>query len=375
MAGLLEEACEIVTFFNNKYYQTGEKLNFFSISNTETDEVALCKVIASFLNPDSSHFQGNIFLDLFLELIQEDKVQNDEHISVYTEFVISEKRRIDIIIMSGKRFIPIEVKVHATDQNKQCSDYFEFSKNYGAKKVFYLTLDGHSPKDSSKSGLVLGENLITLSFKKEILQWIAKCEILNEIQELFPIKEMLRQFKQNIRKLCDFSEDIEMEKQILVKILESKESMQSANEISQIVSKISNSEEIWKNMDFNNEAKYFEEFIDGSITYNEKDKWWTFNLIEKIDIDFYLNFKYVFVATTNLEVSNKIRKSLLENEKYKGKLLCSGISEHGFSINEIQNHFLSTDGIFSIYKSLTTNRENILKKMKDLLTIIYNAIE
>ena len=60
---------------------------------------------------------------------------------VYREYMIDENRRIDLVIETNRKFIPIEVKIFATDQPEQCFDYYQEAKQHMAEPVlFYFCL-------------------------------------------------------------------------------------------------------------------------------------------------------------------------------------------------------------------------------------------
>lgn len=99
-------------------------------------------------------------------------------------FILSAvQSRIDIVIETTKRFIPIEVKLYATDQKGQCKHYYEYAnsiKKPAKSLVYYLTLDGHLPQGDGCKGLTPMSNeegyeeLIALSFKNDICTWLEK---------------------------------------------------------------------------------------------------------------------------------------------------------------------------------------------------------
>ena len=69
---------------------------------------------------------------------------------VVREKLIKNNRRIDLFLKVDKKEIPIEVKLYAADQDKQCADYFEYAVDSPSE---YLTLDGHEPIQESKGNL------------------------------------------------------------------------------------------------------------------------------------------------------------------------------------------------------------------------------
>ena len=127
---------------------TARDFNIYRILGIESKETLICRAIAALLD-DNYHNQGDCFLKLFFE-----QVLNREYIKetyqIITEYAIANGRRIDIVIKSNdeKLFIPIEVKIYASDQKSQCYDYCKYEKNK-EKKIYYLTLEGHLPSEES----------------------------------------------------------------------------------------------------------------------------------------------------------------------------------------------------------------------------------
>jgi hypothetical protein len=124
--------------------KTGAFFNIFEITRVSTKELIMCRVIKELLDPKGRHFQGDIYLKLFVEhVLDMHKIISEKEfkkLSVRKEFTIEGKRKIDLVIHSSKYFIPIEVKIYAEDQPAQCIDYLQRAKN---SNLFYLTLYGH----------------------------------------------------------------------------------------------------------------------------------------------------------------------------------------------------------------------------------------
>lgn len=233
-----------VTGISKKYElinkMTGGYFNIFDISNISADEVKICRIIYELINPKGSHYQGEAYLRLFLKyvLCLDNMTEEDyETIKVCREYKIDNDRRIDLVIESKNRFIPIEVKIYAEDQDRQCYDYYKRTKN---SKVYYLTLDGKKPSEESAKGLteVSDKNgglegykeVEQISFANHILVWLEKCVELQETIKLASIREILLQLISVIRKLTNKSEGgVEME--TVNVISNSSESFKSALEI------------------------------------------------------------------------------------------------------------------------------------------------
>jgi len=97
----------------------------YSIMNAllkKTDEVNLhSNFIYSMINPKSSHYCGTIFLELFLESINESNFINLSNARVHKE-----KGKVDLLIEDGEKVIIIENKLRAVDQQHQISRYIQY---------------------------------------------------------------------------------------------------------------------------------------------------------------------------------------------------------------------------------------------------------
>ena len=230
---LLKEVWAISDKYEFISQKTGGHFNLFNIVDIATDEVRICRVLHELLNPMGMHYQKDAYLKLFvkhvLQLDIPDKVCKT--MQVYREYMLPDGRRIDLAIESEDYFIPIEVKIYAKDQERQCYDYYQKAKN---TNVYYLTLEGALPSEYSAVGLAKNENgykeVTTISFRDEILIWLAKCLEHKETIKIAPIREILLQFISVIRRLTNQSEEGK-EMEIQKVITASKENMMSAIEI------------------------------------------------------------------------------------------------------------------------------------------------
>jgi hypothetical protein len=150
------------------------------------------------LNPHGSHGKGIIFLESFLKnVLKQDIFSAYEMKSavITKEELIDNDRRIDLFVRIAGRVFPIEVKIYAPDQKRQCVEYYEYAKRYDENTViYYLTLDRHEPSGDSKGSLNLGENLRLISFADEIAIWLQDCLENNEIRQNMVLQPVLEQF-------------------------------------------------------------------------------------------------------------------------------------------------------------------------------------
>lgn len=232
---LLSEVSHISKKYELINKNTGGYFNIFDIANIAKDEVCVCRFIYELINPKGSHYQGYTYLKLFAEHVLNMNFSDYDYKKaiVHREYVISNGRRIDLVIEIGDKLIPIEVKIYAKDQYRQCFDYYSFyAKN---SNVFYLTLDGRCPSKESAEGLTKTKDggykeVTQISFENEILTWLNKCISHYETIRIAPIREVILQFMGVIRSMTNLLVE-EKEVEIVSKISSSKENMKSAIDI------------------------------------------------------------------------------------------------------------------------------------------------
>lgn len=256
---LLSKVKLIVDKYDEIERITGEKFNVFSTLGLSTDELAHSKFIANLLNPKGSHGQGDIYLKLFLEGMQEKFLDNEEDIipessnfntignfETQDAICITEKHagkvnfkendggRIDIYLKSGKDEVIIENKIYAGDQHKQLKRYNTFAPQ---APIFYLTrLDSDKVSLTSKKDLIEGEHFFSISYETDILNWIEKCV---ERSASIPfIRETLRQYVNLIKRLTNQETKGIMKEEIYELIKSSKENYLLAKAISNSFSAI-----------------------------------------------------------------------------------------------------------------------------------------
>jgi hypothetical protein len=268
---------------------TGENFNVFSVMNMELNEVKThSAIIGEFLNPNGSHRQGSVFLDLFVEQIKESF--NSEEYKIELEnfgTLINDKicertigisndwddvsgGRIDIIIEDTNQILIIENKPGFQDQPFQLIRYNNYAKTKNQKKVilFYLTLDGR-PLKKEETPYVINEinveghnfkhNEINeyvkfkedcidkdnihhclyypISFEIHIRDWIEKC--LEKTHSLPIIRETLVQYLHLIKKITNQSTNNKMSIEIVEKMeKEIGASFEIVNNISELKNKL-----------------------------------------------------------------------------------------------------------------------------------------
>lgn len=190
-----------ILYYKYEKLEKADSFNIFSILLKKHDEVNLhSRFIAEILSPQGSHNMGDKFLKAFIEQCEIEDFVIDK------STVLTEYRDIDVFIKSGdeKQGIIIENKIYASDQYKQLERYHEIIKGEGYKSIliFYLSLDGHEPKEDSV-GELAKEKIKLLSYQVDILNWIERCI---EISALMPlVRETLSQYFNLIKELTNQS--------------------------------------------------------------------------------------------------------------------------------------------------------------------------
>lgn len=227
----------------NKY--TGESFNVFKVLNVHYKEVPICRVMHELLSPEGGHGQGTAYLELFMEevlAIPKNSLAEDEwdSVRVEREKVIDNNRRIDLVIRTHLRFIPIEVKIYADDQEKQCLDYFNYANTVCGKDapttLFYLTRFGTMPSEySTKNDDRL--KIVAISFTHHILPWLEKCLQNNETWRLSTVSNTIYQLIDAIKDFTNGKKDLEME-EIAQCLRKSKENLKDALRIENAVNAV-----------------------------------------------------------------------------------------------------------------------------------------
>ena len=186
----------------------GERFNMFEMLGVAHYEVTHSKIIAGFLNPQGSHGQGDLFLRLFLQTIEnKDEIYADaSNAKVYTEYGKGVDGRLDIFIEIGSHSIIIENKVYAGDQPEQLKRYNDFAKEKygeGSYMIYYLTLYGHEASEDSVIDPKTGEcvNYNCISYSKDINNWLQLC--IQESATMPLVRETLVQFLNHIKQLTN----------------------------------------------------------------------------------------------------------------------------------------------------------------------------
>lgn len=190
----------------------GKSFNIFSVLGVETKEVIICRLIREFLDPRGRHGMVEVPLRLFANMVlqlPEFGELEAKNATVETEEHIDDQRRVDIVIHTEGKVIPIEVKIWAGDQDSQLWDYYRFYKKSDllyANKIYYLTPTKWEPSASSRGSLRINQEIVLLSFYDEIQTWIKV--LCDTIVQAKPVQIILKQFIEVINTMCEKAKDL-----------------------------------------------------------------------------------------------------------------------------------------------------------------------
>lgn len=207
----------------------GDKFNIFSILKMERLEVNTHSAfLYELINPKGTHYQDDKYLRIFIDEVLEIKDFDFKKVKVGRETFTNNSRRIDFTIENEDYYIAIEMKIDATDQDNQLSDYFEYAEKQKKKfKVYYLTLDG---KDASEKSFKNREiiDYERISFQFHILNFMEKS--IEKSANLPIIRESLIQYKNLILNITNqTTQELQME---IIEIIKNPEMAKAATYMS-----------------------------------------------------------------------------------------------------------------------------------------------
>ena len=153
----IQELLEQVKQINIAYEKEQENFrtfNIFQIQGMDHKEVPMCRFLGAILNPRGLHNQGADFLLDFAEKVLKLNLPKNDSYQVCLEEKIDDNRRIDLVVKGNGYWIPIEAKIYAGEQYRQCADYLHYAQEQQEDvNLYYLTPGGWSPSDYSTEGL------------------------------------------------------------------------------------------------------------------------------------------------------------------------------------------------------------------------------
>ncbi|OQX29307.1 MAG: hypothetical protein B0D92_04500 [Spirochaeta sp. LUC14_002_19_P3] len=159
---------DVFSEIGQKYFKDNEEpYNVLKVVRKREDEINLhSRFLHDLLSTDGEHKQGNLFVDRFIEKLKFDK-RTSNRVYAYRE-----KNNIDIYInYNGNKYIIIENKINAKDQDNQLNGYYEKIKEKypdADSQLVYLTKDGEKPSYEINSEY----KCKFISYKKDILPWL-----------------------------------------------------------------------------------------------------------------------------------------------------------------------------------------------------------
>lgn len=231
---LIESVKGIESRYKDDAVQSGADFNIFQIIGLTSDEVRVHSAfLATLLDPQGSHRQGDLFLRLFTKQLSQivhnfdtesAVVECEKYIGRMTE---TTGGRIDIHISYEKGHkIIIENKIYAPDQTNQLIRYHNYAPD---AVLLYLTLDGKAPGKDSVGDLIEEQNYYHISYSNEILDWLTECY--EAVKKIPTLAEGINHYINLIKILTNQSTNIMMTKEIAEAIASSSSNIQAAIEI------------------------------------------------------------------------------------------------------------------------------------------------
>ena len=233
---------EEIEKIEEKSRKKGDKFNIFSILGIQRKEVETHSfLLYDLINPNGSHYQGDLYLRIFLKEILKEKddfkiynlLDNAKNIKVDRETFISGKGIkngfIDFTIEIDKYYIAIEMKIDSKENGNQLDNYKTFLESIPnkEKRLYYLTLFGDEA-DKSKIEEDEKNGYIRISFLQDISNFIEKS--IEESKNLPIIRESLIQYQATIKNITNqTTKDIQVK---AVQIIDSPETARAAIELS-----------------------------------------------------------------------------------------------------------------------------------------------
>lgn len=205
-----------------------EKFNIFSVMHRVHDERRLhSRFLAVLLNPFGSHGMKDLFLKNFFKIFPNLEFSNFQNAVVYPhEENKAEHRNIDILIIdrTSKNAIIIENKIYAGDSNNedggQLERYYKFIRDHekipeSNIRVFYLTLDKHSPSERSLGEFKTLERMngMCISYEEHVLNWLKDC--LTSVYDKPFVRESILQYEKLLKSMT--SNETEVAERIKLK--------------------------------------------------------------------------------------------------------------------------------------------------------------
>ncbi|MBQ6298158.1 MAG: PD-(D/E)XK nuclease family protein [Selenomonadaceae bacterium] len=184
------------------------------------NERELTGLMYKLLSPKENSECWRLYLELFDKhvLLLNMTAAELDSAEIYGEYptkFTERTRYIDLVIITNKRFIPIEVKIEAGSGKSQCDDYLHEAQFHNRKYYFneppmlyYLTLHGYFPERASATNTGYGERddlaihqdkIIKVTFRTELLPWLEEC--FKHVPKNFSCRNNLLRLLSYVRKI------------------------------------------------------------------------------------------------------------------------------------------------------------------------------
>ena len=210
---LLEEVKDIQEKYEEKLRKNTSKFNIFEITRINHLETRMSFFLCELLNKNGTHCMGTIYLKQFFKDVLTLNTDDDE--LEKTDIRCQEKehtddgreKRIDMVILTPYRYLPIEIKVNASEGENQCYDYFRISEKENQKiengrewGLFYLTPYGSEPESTKNLEESRKKLVHSISWKEHIALWLENLIKLTPASRNNAL-EIIKQYKQAIEHL------------------------------------------------------------------------------------------------------------------------------------------------------------------------------
>lgn len=339
---------EIKKFKEKQQKQKERGLNDYNLLTAvlnEHDEVRLhSRVIGSLLDINGLHYQSELFLEKFLEILEVDDFKYD----IKNSKLMLEYQNIDLYLTDGTKHIIIENKIYAGDQDSQINRYYNIIKNenshleYNDILIVYLSIDRDKPSQYSLGKLTSDLNLVyhnsekisyfkNINYNNEILGWLDKC--IHEVQNITNLNESIKQYKYVVEKITNkYKEKVMPLKDFLLEENNLKLAMELEDSI--VESKAEVQHHFWKELyiqlnqissgfeftddratpiDINNSSRVKEYYTNNKRYFGITKK--LLDIDESYSLLFYIELDWNIVYGLSIAEKN-IRKNICKNSKF-----------------------------------------------------------
>ena len=235
---LLDKVGAVVRSYAEKRKKTDADFNIFRVCRVDHYETIHSAILAEWINPNGSCVLAESFLRALFRKLDIAYPFNFQAYRVHTEFIITDKRRIDILIEDGTYAVVIENKIYADDQNNQLNDYSTYLKRQYRSEcsmLYYLTLQGHDPSEYSCSDSSI---YAKISYRDHIISWLEECAKIAADHPV--IQNTIYQYVNHLKSITGMTMDKNFDKELADIIFASKENFEAAQTIADNLEEIKN---------------------------------------------------------------------------------------------------------------------------------------